>query len=621
MQADTGTGKTAVLLSSAIAAAKRGHKVVVSAHTIQLLRQAEREVSLFSKEGVTFGVRMGMRNFASPSRVEAVWGRLVAKDMLDAKDEAALRDLVRFAREGTGLIEDYTDSYGDLPAGLRARDICLLPSARKADRAAWEKARQSVEDIQIIIQTHALTLAQARFGKLPAEVIFDEADALGDVADSAEDRRLSLSELRATMRFAGISMSALDALLTKPDDLRRREVLAESLKIKSEDEEVRFALSCARWILTAHRLDSLRRGTQVIKEDNDIIIRSLWVNRARWIWPSLTEAGVDRAIFASATLSVGGDVSLSLRRYGVPVGAVEGGSFSPRQFGTMSFNLVSEATPHPVKDRDINPEWREEASAWLMREGLMREGSRPLVLAKSYADTRYFADKLGLVGHEQGQPLSQYVERFRHGEIRGLVTPAGWVGVDLPGLITDVIILRLPYAAIDDFKTELLGRTDFPAIKAEMQRKLRQGLGRGIRKEDDKVMIWIADPRVHDLRNGVLAAIPERFRNGFLSALRQLTLATVLVRTEQERFRDELINRYGGRCAITGCSVLSVLEAAHKPGRSWKAGHNRAEDGILLRSDIHKLLDAGLLKIDQGVVRIDESVAPEYGHYDGKSLV
>jgi Rad3-related DNA helicase len=621
VQADTGTGKTAVLLSSAIVEAKRGHRVIISTHTIQLLRQAERESKLFEKEGITFGVRLGMRNFISSSRVEAVWGRLIARDELTEEDEAQLRDLLRFARDGTGLIEDYTEAYGDLPAGLRANDICLLPSARKADKAAWQRSRQSIEDVQVTIQTHALTLIQSRFGELPPVIIFDEADALGDTADSAEDKRLSLSELGSTMKFVGITTSLLDTLVAKPKDVRRREALAEVLKVKSDDEEVRFALSSARWILTAHRLDSLRRGTQVIKEGNDTIIRSLWVNRARWIWPNLIESGVQKAIFASATLAVGGDVALSLRRYGVPVESVEGGSFSPRQFGTMSFKIIPETTSHPVKDGEVNPEWREDASSWLVREGLMKDTSRPLVLAKSYADTRYFAEKLGLTGQEQGQSLSGYLERFRSGEIRGLVTPAGWVGVDLPGLITDVVILRLPYAAVDDFKTELLGRTDFPAIKAEMQRKLKQGLGRGIRKEDDRVTVWFTDPRIHDLRNGILAAIPERFSNAFLLALHKLRLTTGLVRTEQEKFRDELIARYGGRCAVTGSTILSVLEAAHKPGRSWKSGHNRAEDGILLRADIHKLLDDGLLSIEHGVVRIDQSVASEYGAYEGKLIV
>jgi Rad3-related DNA helicase len=623
-QADTGTGKTAVLLSAAVAQAKQGKRVILSTHTIQLLHQLERESSLFAAEGVGIGTRLGMRNFISPSRVRKAWARASARGVLAADDEAAFSDLVAFAQGGSGLIEDFANEYGELPAGLKPYEISLLPSARSADKAAWQRARASVHDSQIALQTHALTLAQSRFGRLPPVVIFDEADALGDVADSAEDKRLSLAELEATMKHGEIDTTPLDALLAAPKDMRLREKLADALaeapKVNHDEEEVRFALSSARWILTAHKLDGPRRGTEVRREGNDTIIRSLWADRARWIWRNLTEAGVERAIFASATLAVGDRVALALRRYGVPSELVEGDSFSPRKFGKMSFRLIAETTPAPFSDGTANPAWQQAAADWLLREGLMRGASRPLVLAKSYADTAFFAERLGLTGHERGQPLSGYVEQFRTGTIRGLVTPAGWVGVDLPGSITDLVIPRLPYVGVDDLKAELVGRTDFPAIKAAMQRRLKQGLGRGIRTEDDRVMVWLADPRVHDMRNGIIAAIPERFRDQFLVALGQLRMTQAAVRTEQAAFRAALLAHYG-KCVVTGCMVEAALEAAHLPGRSWKAGHNGVEDGIVVRADIHSLLDKGLMLIEGGVLRVDPSIAPEYGQYDGRRIL
>ncbi|QIG50383.1 hypothetical protein G5V57_23220 [Nordella sp. HKS 07] len=620
VQADTGTGKTAVLLSAAIAEAKRGRRAIVSTHTIQLLHQVEREAARFSTEGVSFGTRLGMRNFISVSRANSAFARLLSRDDATAEDEAVFSDLMNFAESRSGLIEDFVAECGDLPAGLKPHEICLLPSARASDRAAWQRATEAVRETEIVIQTHALTLAQARFGQLPPVVIFDEADALSDVADSAEDNRLSLAELQALLKYAGVSTAALDRVTAEPRDFKLREDLAATLKIKHEDEDVRFAMSNAQRILTAHKRDGPRRGTDVIREGNDTIIRALWADRAHWIWRNLTDAGAQRSIFASATLAVGDQVGLSLRRYGVPLASTEAASFSPRNFGTMDFRVIPETTPAPVQDRTVNDAWREEASLWLTREGLMRKDSRPLVLAQSYADTAYFAERLGIIGHERGQPLARFVERFRSGDIQGLATPAGWAGIDLPGLITDVVVLRLPYGVIDDLKTELTGRTDFPAIKAAMQRKLKQGLGRGIRKEDDQVTVWLADPRVHDLRNGILAAIPERFRNAFLVSLNQVRMRLAAVRTEQERFRDALLAHHGGRCVVTGSNVEAVLEAAHRPGKSWKAGHNRVEDGLLVRSDIHKLIDDGLLTITDNVVSVDPSVAAEYGQYEGKVI-
>ena len=60
--------------------------------------------------------------------------------------------------------------------------------------------------------------------------------------------------------------------------------------------------------------------------------------------------------------------------------------------------------------------------------------------------------------------------------------------------------------------------------------------------------------------------------------------------------------------------MREVLEAAHLPGASWRGVANTAEHGILLRADLHRLLDAGLLTIEFGVVRVR---AGGYGALDG----
>lgn len=59
-------------------------------------------------------------------------------------------------------------------------------------------------------------------------------------------------------------------------------------------------------------------------------------------------------------------------------------------------------------------------------------------------------------------------------------------------------------------------------------------------------------------------------------------------------FRSALIRAYNGRCAVTGCAVLEILEAAHiKPYRGRDS--NLVNNGLLLRADIHTLFDKGLL--------------------------
>jgi predicted restriction endonuclease len=47
---------------------------------------------------------------------------------------------------------------------------------------------------------------------------------------------------------------------------------------------------------------------------------------------------------------------------------------------------------------------------------------------------------------------------------------------------------------------------------------------------------------------------------------------------------------YDARCAVTGCTVTEVLEAAHL--QRYRGTHtNRVTNGLLLRADIHTLLD------------------------------
>ena len=67
-------------------------------------------------------------------------------------------------------------------------------------------------------------------------------------------------------------------------------------------------------------------------------------------------------------------------------------------------------------------------------------------------------------------------------------------------------------------------------------------------------------------------------------------------RRGQGAFRALVTNAYGRRCAITGETTLPVLEAAHI--RPFSAeGLNNTFNGLLLRSDFHKLFDVGLVTI------------------------
>ncbi|WP_442933727.1 HNH endonuclease [Micromonospora sp. CPCC 205556] len=72
------------------------------------------------------------------------------------------------------------------------------------------------------------------------------------------------------------------------------------------------------------------------------------------------------------------------------------------------------------------------------------------------------------------------------------------------------------------------------------------------------------------------------------------------------------------RCAITGCDVEAVLQAAHIPVRRTR--HQSSHERLLLRADLHNLFDRGYLWID-GSYRV--RVATGLDHYaelDGRRL-
>ncbi|HEX5872523.1 MAG TPA: HNH endonuclease signature motif containing protein [Longimicrobium sp.] len=91
-------------------------------------------------------------------------------------------------------------------------------------------------------------------------------------------------------------------------------------------------------------------------------------------------------------------------------------------------------------------------------------------------------------------------------------------------------------------------------------------------------------------------------------------------RLRQQSFRVLVGNRCGWRCVVSGTAVREVLEAAHLPGRDWRVA-NQATDGILLRADLHRLLDQGIAEIrgDEFIIR-DRSRAGEYLTFSNRRI-
>lgn len=68
-------------------------------------------------------------------------------------------------------------------------------------------------------------------------------------------------------------------------------------------------------------------------------------------------------------------------------------------------------------------------------------------------------------------------------------------------------------------------------------------------------------------------------------------------RVGQRAFKALVLNAYERRCAITGAKITPALDAAHIRPVSQE-GENRVSNGLLLRSDVHKMFDRGYLGLD-----------------------
>jgi hypothetical protein len=75
---------------------------------------------------------------------------------------------------------------------------------------------------------------------------------------------------------------------------------------------------------------------------------------------------------------------------------------------------------------------------------------------------------------------------------------------------------------------------------------------------------------------------------------RKISEIIKVVRQGQAVFREQLIDAYEGKCALTGYDLPDALEAAHiSPFRGKQT--NVLGNGLLLRADIHGLFDAGVI--------------------------
>ncbi len=556
LQAATGVGKTlGYLLPIALDAALTGERAIVATHTLALLRQIESSdlpraldaVKRTTGKRLTVAKKLGRRNFYSASRLEA------ARDNAnDTTTQEALDALLTWLlqTDSSGLMEDADENYGlSLPESIGPDRVCVLPR-ESSEHVARHGEQARLADITLT--TQATLVADATFfggvvtrGERPAKiVVVDEADALVDTAASFSNIRLDAMDFTAMGLHGGEDIQ--EALATGGVTAELLAAVDASIARGVEDVESRSWLDDLKaWRRAATDNDpkvvAAVDGTslRLVRLDPARVLSRLW--RAWDGEPPLLRS----VILTSATLTLTEDVGAFLRSVGAdPLWNSTSplATFAPRSFGTLRFTLADRRAPAPIIDCTFNEAWLAYTAA--MIEAARHVGGRVLVLSPSYNEAAALGPRLhGAVVHQRGEPLARYLEVYRANRSACLITPAAWTGVDLPGLIDHLVITRLPLAPPDeaaaqayenwfvtkggsksDARGVLLGRT-FSAAS----RKLAQGIGRAVRQAEDRVHVWIADPRMpispavvarkFGMTQGLgdvrfIPAIPKRFRLG-----------------------------------------------------------------------------------------------------------
>ena len=236
---------------------------------------------------------------------------------------------------------------------------------------------------------------------------------------------------------------------------------------------------------------------------------------------------MDSVVCTSATLKTGRDFTYWMRRTGVTLTGedriIKGEFPSPFPYHkNMLFAVPSDA---PLPDNMQYQQYIEMALPRLIEAA----AGRTLVLFTSYeslksahrtvvASMRGFPGRIMKQGDDDNSKLLEAFKKENESVL--FATDSFWQGVDIPGeSLSQVIIVKLPFTVPNDpvfvARSEAIekrGGSSFMELSVpEAVIKFRQGIGRLIRRSDDKGVVVVLDRRIYEKRYGswFVASMPE----------------------------------------------------------------------------------------------------------------
>jgi Rad3-related DNA helicase len=409
-------------------------------------------------------------------------------------------------------------------------------------------------------------------------IVFDEPDQLPDAA---------------ALRFdCAIDPYTFDTLGIKPGKDHRKTVdavikalpshqdkLDEPASVRAACRGIRDALEDPVWF-------------QTVGLDEDGALRLSHRLPARALKRLLTHP---RLIFISATLTVNGTFNDFKSALGLTDTSPWTTAIEPAQHGYL--DIVSE-------------NWNKDASDHLAKVAAhvnTLQGA-VLIIVTSHDDAASLGALIpgATVRASKEETTGEAATRMQGSGGNVLVAAGAWAGLDTPIRWRHVVMPKAPYGQptiLDDHEVSRYVDSRNTAV-----RRFRQGMARGLRTPDAVCTLHLLDSRFD--RPEFVKALPIRFAKAY-----QAKYGIVEYRTRQSEFRKRIFEKYNGRCPISGCDEASALEAAHLGAKGgWRTNHT---EGILLRRDLHALLDAGKLEIIDGVVVVSSQ---HYQQFNGVKI-
>jgi Rad3-related DNA helicase len=379
-------------------------------------------------------------------------------------------------------------------------------------------------------------------------ILFDEADQLPAVAALQSDCEI----LPRDLKELGVSVSSAEE--TAHAVLARKNVPPE---IRAAVKMILEAIEDPAWYHTAGVTDE--GGIALYHRLPGRLLKKI-ANRSN-------------VAFVSATLSVGGSFNDFRGALGIGKQSSLSAMIEPARHGEVVFHLDDS---HPVD----SAEWLDAVRT------AMLDAERPsLVITPSHALAQQLGENLpDATVRKPEETTAEAVQRM-NGEL--LVAAGAWAGLDTPTRWRSIIIPRIPFPAPTVLDDHI--ESSYINMRNEAIRRLRQGLGRGLRRPDAVCDMYLFDPRYRT----VSGFVPERFGLAWKELLqeggrREVTLSKI---ERSSYYRKLALKHYG--CFCLACDFKpkadSQIHVHHKNPLAEGERMTTVDDLVPLCANCHAL--------------------------------